>query len=42
VISREQFNQWLPRLKVLGNGITPQQSYFVACCILRAEGKTDV
>jgi DNA (cytosine-5)-methyltransferase 1 len=28
---------WLPRLKALGNGITPQQAFFVACCILRAE-----
>jgi DNA (cytosine-5)-methyltransferase 1 len=37
VISPERFKQWLPRLKALGNGITPQQSYFVACCILRVE-----
>lgn len=29
---------WVPRLKALGNGITPQQSYAVALCILRAEG----
>lgn len=29
---------WMPRLKALGNGITPQQSYAVALCILRAEG----
>ena len=29
---------WVPRLKALGNGITPQQSYAVAACILQAEG----
>ncbi len=29
---------WVPRLKSLGNGITPQQSYAVAACILQAEG----
>ena len=29
---------WVPRLKALGNGITPQQSYAVAACILLAEG----
>jgi DNA (cytosine-5)-methyltransferase 1 len=38
VISPERAKQWIPRLKALGNGITPQQSYFVACCILLAEG----
>lgn len=29
---------WAPRLKALGNGITPQQSYAVAARILAAEG----
>ena len=29
---------WVPRLKALGNGITPRQSYAVAACILQAEG----
>ena len=29
---------WVPRLKALGNGITPRQSYAVAVCILQAEG----
>lgn len=29
---------WIPRLKALGNGITPQQAYAVAACILEAEG----
>jgi DNA (cytosine-5)-methyltransferase 1 len=38
LISQERFKLWQPRLKALGNGITPQQAYFVGCCILRAEG----
>lgn len=38
IISQETYKQWLPMLKALGNGILPQQAYFVACCILRAEG----
>jgi DNA (cytosine-5)-methyltransferase 1 len=38
LISPERYKAWLPRLKALGNGITPQQAYYVACCILRAEG----
>lgn len=29
---------WIPRLKALGNAITPQQSYAIAACILRVEG----
>lgn len=29
---------WISRLKALGNGITPQQSYAIAACILEAEG----
>ncbi|MBQ9452499.1 MAG: DNA cytosine methyltransferase [Desulfovibrio sp.] len=29
---------WIPRLKALGNAITPQQSYAIAACILHAEG----
>lgn len=29
---------WIPRLKALGNGITPQQSFAIAACILIAEG----
>lgn len=37
-ITRERAKTWLPRLKALGNGITPQQSYAVAACILQAEG----
>ncbi len=28
---------WIPRLKALGNGITPQQAYMIAVCILRRE-----
>lgn len=30
--------QWIPRLKALGNAITPQQAYAIAACILEAEG----
>lgn len=30
--------QWMPRLKALGNAITPQQAYAIAACILEAEG----
>lgn len=37
-ITREQAKTWLPRLKALGNGIVPHQSYAVAACILEAEG----
>ena len=29
---------WIPRLKALGNGITPQQAYAIAACVLEAEG----
>ena len=37
-ITPEDFRACLPRLKALGNGITPAQSYAVARCILRREG----
>ena len=30
--------EWIPRLKALGNGITPHQAYAIAACILEAEG----
>ena len=30
--------EWIPRLKALGNAITPQQSYAIAACILQGEG----
>ena len=30
--------EWIPRLKALGNAITPQQAYAIAACILEAEG----
>lgn len=30
--------EWVPRLKALGNAVTPQQSYAVAACILQAAG----
>ncbi len=29
---------WIPRLKALGNGITPQQAYAIGACIMAAEG----
>jgi len=38
VVSPATHKAWLPRFKALGNGITPQQAYYVACCILLAEG----
>lgn len=37
-ISRTEARGWMPRLKALGNGIVPHQSYAVAACILLAEG----
>lgn len=37
-ITPDTARRWEPVLKALGNGILPQQSYFVARCILRAEG----
>jgi DNA (cytosine-5)-methyltransferase 1 len=37
-ISQETRRAWLPRLKALGNGILPAQSYAIARCILSAEG----
>ena len=38
LLPRETVPVWTHRLKALGNGITPQQSYAVASCILKAEG----
>ena len=38
VISRDCNKVWQRRLKALGNGICPQQAFYVACAILRAEG----
>ena len=40
-VSQEERARWIPILKALGNGITPQQSYAVARCILAAEGMAD-
>lgn len=37
-LPRDVVPVWMHRLKALGNGITPQQSYAVASCILEAEG----
>ena len=37
-INRATARQWMPRLKALGNGITPQQAYAIAASILEAEG----
>ena len=37
-ITQEQRKQWIPFLKALGNGITPQQAYFVACAICHDAG----
>jgi DNA (cytosine-5)-methyltransferase 1 len=37
-LSPEERKAWMPRLKALGNGVSPYQSYAVARCILRAEG----
>ena len=37
-LPRDVVPVWIHRLKALGNGITPQQSYAVASCILEAEG----
>ena len=37
-LPRDMVPVWMHRLKALGNGITPQQSYAVASCILKAEG----
>lgn len=37
-IDTETAKSWIPRLKALGNGITPQQPYAIAACILIAEG----
>lgn len=38
LLSQDERKEWIPRLKALGNGILPRQSYEVACCILIAEG----
>jgi DNA (cytosine-5)-methyltransferase 1 len=40
-ISQEERRAWIPRLKALGNGIVPAQSYAVARCILHAEGNIE-
>jgi DNA (cytosine-5)-methyltransferase 1 len=37
-ITPDDRRAWLPRLKALGNGITPAQAFVIARCILRAEG----
>lgn len=37
-VDTETAKSWIPRLKALGNGITPQQSFAIAACILIAEG----
>lgn len=37
-VAKDNYNSWLPALKALSNGILPQQSHFVAMCILHAEG----
>lgn len=37
-ITPETYKAWLPMLKALANGVLPQQSHFVASCILKAEG----
>ena len=37
LLPRELIPVWTQRLKALGNGIAPQQSYAVAACILEAE-----
>lgn len=37
LLPRELVPVWTQRLKALGNGIVPQQSYAVAACILEAE-----
>lgn len=37
LLPRELVPVWTQRLKALGNGIAPQQSYAVAACILEAE-----
>jgi DNA (cytosine-5)-methyltransferase 1 len=39
-ISPEERRAWLPRLKALGNGITPAQAYAIARRILQAERAT--
>ena len=39
IITKQQHAEWLPRLKALGNGITPQQAYVIANCIIEAEKK---
>lgn len=37
LLPRELVPVWTQRLKALGNGIVPQQSYAIAACILEAE-----
>jgi DNA (cytosine-5)-methyltransferase 1 len=37
-LTPQERKDWHPRLKAIGNGICPQQSYRIAQCILQAEG----
>ena len=37
LLPRELVPIWTQRLKALGNGIVPQQSYAIAACILEAK-----
>lgn len=41
-VTRDDVKKWIPMLKALGNGVVPQQAYYVACCILIAEGLMEV
>ena len=38
MVSPEVKKSWEPRLKALGNAITPQQAYAVGACIVAHEG----
>lgn len=37
-VDRDTARVWMRRLKALGNGITPHQSYAIAACLLEADG----
>ena len=37
-LTPEERKAWRPRLKAIGNGVCPRQSYRIAKCILQAEG----
>jgi DNA (cytosine-5)-methyltransferase 1 len=37
-LTMQERKDWRPRLKAIGNGVCPQQSYRIAQCILQAEG----